>query len=188
MPASEALSAHIRRDTRLASLYATLGTSQAVLGTAAVIVSIFIAPHNLIGLVLLPLALASLLTIGSRRHRPTYRTRSWRLRPELRDGNIHRHDALRIMADDVGATSNLRWCALHIVGLAQGAAAALTVYLSGGPVEIAVAVAALWLATTANVVKIEIMLYTSAVHTLSLLDERPTPCRCCPPRNDATPN
>jgi hypothetical protein len=183
MPDRQALSEHVRRDTRLAYGYATLGTIQAIGGTAAIIICLFIAPHILMGLVVMPLLAASLLLIGLRPHRPAYRTRSWRLRADWRDGSLSRRNASRVVHADIalseGSTPAARrraaryWWGLRIAGLGQGAAVALTIGLAGAPLPAALAASMVWLVIAAIVLQLELQLYISAMHTLSLLDDLP---------------
>lgn len=184
MPDFPALSKHMRRDTQLAYGYAAIEVAQGAVGTTAIVVTLFVARHNQMWMVVTPLAAASLLLIGMRPRRPGYRTRSYRLRRDMRDGSLPRSAALFALADGVDATwgtkpltrrrAARRWWGQQLGGIGQAAAVGITVSACGAPVEYGLAAASAWLIMIGIGIQLEVQLYISAVHTLSLLDLAPS--------------
>lgn len=179
MTASEALSRHVRRDTRTAYAYTATSWAQTAVSVGAVIDSLFVAPHNLAGMVLVPLLALPSLIIRPRR-RPPYRTRSWRLHPGLRDGTLAYGDALWLLAegmDDDPAhagpprRADCYWWGKQIAGTGLAAAVGLTLWRGGVPTDIAFAAAAVWLLFVSLIIELELRLFISAINTLHLLPE-----------------
>lgn len=178
---TDELREHIRRDTRQAYGYAAIEAAQGIVGTTAIVVTLFVARHNQMWMVVTPLVAASLLLIGLRPRRPRYRTRTYRLRRDMREGRLTFTAALLLLADEVDATwgakaitrrrMNRRWWGQQLGGIGQAAAVGITVNACGAPVEYALAASSIWLMIIGIAIKLEVMLYVSAVHTLSLLPE-----------------
>jgi hypothetical protein len=187
MLASPALSEHLRRDTRIAYGYAAIEAAQGVIGTAAVVITLFVARHNQLWMVVTPLVAASLLLIGMRPRRPRYRTHTYRLRRDIRERTLPFSAMLLLLADDVDATwgpkritrrraHRRRW-GKQLGGIGQAAAVGITVAACSAPTEYALAASSVWLMMVGIGIKLEVLLYESAAHILTLRHEEETPCR-----------
>lgn len=174
---AEMLREHARRDMWLAYAYAILAGTEAVVGTAAIVAALFVARHNQMWLLLLPLAAASFVLVDvNRRRRPGYRTRTWRLRRDFREGALGRSAGLALLADDVRAQqgSDRRWWwGQQLGGIGQVAALGIITSACGAPQEFALTAGAVWLVVIGAAANLENLLYISAVHAMLLLPEVP---------------